>query len=138
MKKCVPKRVCERNPATSKRFYSDVFELHFRTEVMVLEADETFEQAIAVLQMADELAVECDLNAIAVRLDLIGVPLPNRKRGQDVGRGEFIYGPGSMQRGVNDLWVYVRVFPGVIDLKLYALIDVTLRIVRRHGAAARL
>ena len=46
---------------------------------MVLEADETFEQAIAVLQMADELAVKCDLNVIAVRLDLIGVPLPNRK-----------------------------------------------------------
>jgi hypothetical protein len=39
--------------ATSKRFDSNIFELHFRTEVMVLETDETFEQAIAVLQMAD-------------------------------------------------------------------------------------
>ena len=86
MKKCVPKTEFG-DAATSKRFDSNVFELHFRTEVMVLEADETFEQTIAVLQMADELAVKCDLNVIAVRLDLIGVPLANRKRGQDVGRG---------------------------------------------------
>ena len=78
MKKCVPKTEFG-DAATSKQFDSNVFELHFRTEVMVLEADETFEQAIAVLQMADELAVECDLNVVAVRLDLIGVPLPNRK-----------------------------------------------------------
>ena len=102
---------------------------------MVLEADETFEQAIAVLQMADELAVECDLNVIAVRLDLIGVPLPNRKRGQDVGRGEFIYSPGSMQRVVKDVWIYVRIFPGVIDLNLVALIGGRLPIVRRIGVA---
>src|SRR5512140_3365404 len=105
MKKWVPKMDFG-DAATSKRFDSNVFELHFRTKVMVLEADETFEQAIAVLQMADELAVECDLNVIAVRLDFIGVPLPNRKRGQDVGRGELIYSPGSMQRVVKDVWIY--------------------------------
>ena len=56
MKKCVPKTEFG-NGATSKRFDSNVFELHFRTEVMVLEADEAFERTIAVLQMADELAV---------------------------------------------------------------------------------
>ena len=102
---------------------------------MVLEADETFEQAIAVLQMADELAVKRDLNVIAVGLDLIGVPLPNRERGQDVGRGEVIYSPGSMKWIIEDVWIYVRIFPGVINLNLVALIGGRLPIVRRVGVA---
>jgi hypothetical protein len=45
---------------------------------MVLQAYETFKRAIAVLQMADELTVERDLDVIAIGLDLVGVPLAKR------------------------------------------------------------
>jgi hypothetical protein len=101
---------------------------------MVLKADETFEQAIAVLQMADELAVESDLNIIAVRLDLIGVPLPIGSEARMLAGASLYTAPVRCSGSLN-AWIYVRIFPGVIDLNLVALIGGRLPIVCGIGVA---